>query len=184
MGAAQLCTDRYRIARLDQLSKSARELVRNPANLLAVIRVLEQGRTVPENEFDLHQTLLQPIIEKWQKDNVMSYLTELQLAAEVFAETGRSDVLTQRKFADQDALVEARVVIRRAGGLFFANDRLPAFLVADAIVKEPDAVSRMKLVANDQWRLIFDMISRELPLASVSVLVGALLESATPSGLT
>jgi hypothetical protein len=115
-----------------------------------------------------------PLEEKWTQAGVPSYLEDLRAIAVGFAETEQGDLMSKRQFPDEEELLRNRIMVKRAGQLYFASDRLAAFLVADSLVKNILSVETLKLVPNGQWKLIMDLVSQELDWAGADVLVAIL----------
>ncbi|MGH9240978.1 MAG: NACHT domain-containing protein, partial [Vicinamibacterales bacterium] len=166
---------------LDTLPPGASVLVRNPANLLVVARLLEEGRDVPETEYELYRAVFHPLRQRWMESGVPSNLEDLRMVAADFATNGRGDLVAERRFSDQEQLIAARVLVRRDGRLFFASDRIAAFLVASAIVEDTPALRRMSPAFNAQWRLIVDMLSHVVDLSAADMVMSELVNREPPA---
>lgn len=165
--------------KLAELPVGTKSLLRNPANLLVVMRLLKEGHRIPETEYDLYRAVVQPLKDRWTQAGVLSYLEDLRISAASFAESARGDVLSDRSFPEEEELIRARLLVKKNGRLFFSSDRLAAFLVADALVEDPIAPTRMKPLLNSQWKMIMDMASQQIDLTGADALIGELMRSSS-----
>lgn len=165
----------------EALTTSADALLRNPANLLVVARLIEEGRDVPDTEYELYRAVVAPLRKRWADSGVSSNFEDLRTVAAAFATSGKGDVVTDRKFSDQEQLIASRVLIQREGRLFFASDRIAAFLVAEAIAEDTTALRRMSPVANGQWKLILDMLCQTIDIDTADKAMSELLRGQSPA---